>query len=590
MKVRKSKGHTVRQMRTVEGRSQRAGPQKGEYKPFIPGPNPELDEFIREHSIPYQSENDSYEVLAFELDLIVDKVQAPKAIYSMHRYWSQKHWAAICEYIRHYLPRKFYPKGTGLVLDCFSGSGMTGVAAMMEGRSCVLIDASPAAAFISHCYTHPVDPAELEEAYELMLIEPYPEDLRRKLKEIIGGEINNLAEELDWLYGTRCDRCGGNATTEYVIYSERFQCPKCGEIINLFDCPETKVSYPAGSKSSPKTELKKKRVCPSCLAKNGFEPHRDFVISTRSKKFGPVPVVVSYHCLDGCKPARSQRNHRENPGTRKHEYFKKYDIEKIQAIEIAKIPHWYPKRRMMDTPESQVRWGVKYRAGVASFQNIQELYDSRNLWALAAWLEQSKNQVLELAITKACLQSSKMNGNRSQGGGLTAGKYLIPPESRILNASNRLDSAVKKVISGMRQLVHFKSPGREAILVHNADASSLHQVEDSIVDYVFTDPPYLNLEVQYGEMNFVWEAWLGQESKWLSNEIVLNPVRGIFWDDAVSRLRTTICEIFRVLKPGRFASICYHDTSEMNWSLIQNALLDAGFIIENVLILDPKQK
>ena len=50
----------------------------------------------------------------------MDKAAPPKAIYDMHTYWSKKHWAAIREYIRHYLPEKYYPKGTGLVLDCFS--------------------------------------------------------------------------------------------------------------------------------------------------------------------------------------------------------------------------------------------------------------------------------------------------------------------------------------------------------------------------------------------------------------------------------------------------------------------------------------
>ena len=27
------------------------------------------------------------------------------------------------------------------------------------------------------------------------------------------------------------------------------------------------------------------------------------------------------------------------------------------------------------------------------------------------------------------------------------------------------------------------------------------------IDYIFTDPPYAD-KVQYGELNFVWEAWL----------------------------------------------------------------------------------
>jgi hypothetical protein len=218
------------------------------HRPFALGPNPELSAFIKRHSTSYDSATDKYDVKAFDRDIVVDKAAQPKAIYDMHTYWSKKHWVAILEYIRHYLPRKYYPEGTGLVLDCFSGSGMTGVAAIIENRPCVLVDASPAAAFISHCYTHPIDPEELETAYERMMTEPYPEDLQKELKAATGDNINNLREELDWLYATKCDRCGGNATTEYLVYSERFQCPSCGEVVPLFDCPEVEVPYFIGSK------------------------------------------------------------------------------------------------------------------------------------------------------------------------------------------------------------------------------------------------------------------------------------------------------------------------------------------------------
>jgi len=91
-------------------------------------------------------------------------------------------------------------------------------------------------------------------------------------------------------------------------------------------------------------------------------------------------------------------------------------------------------------------------------------------------------------------------------------------------------------------------------------------------------------------MNFVWESWLGFDSRWLAKEIAYNPVRGIDWDTAVQRLRRVIMNLYRALKPGRYASICYHDTSERNWSVIQDAIRDAGFELVNVLVLDPKQK
>ena len=44
------------------------------------------------------------------------------------------------------------------------------------------------------------------------------------------------------------------------------------------------------------------------------------------------------------------------------------------------------------------------------------------------------------------------------------------------------------------------------------------------------------------------------------------------------------------LKPAHYASICYHDTSERNWGMLQDILLDVGFEILTVNSLDPKQK
>ena len=341
-----------------------------------------MPEFIRRHATAYDPKADRYRVPAFDRDIVVDKACSPKVIYDMHTYWSKKHWAAIREYLLHYLPGMLYPPGTGLVLDCFSGSGMTGVAAMMEGRPCILIDASPAAVFLSHCYTHPVEPAELEEAYGQMRRPRSltPETLpRREAQEELPrrGQIGNLKQELDWLYATRCDRCGGAATTEYVVYSERFQCPYCSQVVALDDCPEIRVPNKA-------------RYCPHCLAKNDGQPHKDFAIATRAKKLGAIPVKVVYHlCYGKCKPPegvwRSEAiSPRRSNGRVEGKFFADEDVRKLEQIDAADLPHPYPDRRMMDIESDDQPWGVKWRAGSANFRTVAELYTRRSLWAMAA--------------------------------------------------------------------------------------------------------------------------------------------------------------------------------------------------------------
>ena len=46
-------------------------------------------------------------------------------------------------------------------------------------------------------------------------------------------------------------------------------------------------------------------------------------------------------------------------------------------------------------------------------------------------------------------------------------------------------------------------------------------------------------------------------------------------------MRQAMGECYRVLKPGRWLSLCYHDTSEGTWQLVQDIMAEVGFIAEN---------
>lgn len=109
------------------------------------------------------------------------------------------------------------------------------------------------------------------------------------------------------------------------------------------------------------------------------------------------------------------------------------------------------------------------------------------------------------------------------------------------------------------------------------------------MDYAFSDPSYVD-KVQYGELNFVWESWLRCAETWVNDEIVVNPYRGKTIHDWDADMHQALSQLYSVLKPGRWMSLCYHDTDPATWTLLQNMLLDAGFEIHTVTVLDPKQK
>jgi DNA modification methylase len=531
-------------------------PQMPEGYYFGDKPNPNLRAFVEQHikENPYDPLNDDYNVPAFDKPIETTKATA---IYNMHTYWSKKPHDAIRQYIRH------YTKPGDLVLDPFCGSGGTGLAALMEGCKAILIDRSPAATFIAKNYCTPVDVDELQKAFE---------ELKRKVKP-----------EIDWLYETRCDRCGGKATTGYTVYSQVFQCPRCLEKVPLFDCVEVDGET---AKDTPK----KISACPHCYQSGIVEE-----ISTRAKKFGAVPVLVSYLCESGCRPARRERRYNDS-NQKKREYFEKYDLGKIREIEAKEIPYWYPKDRMMHVESDTDPWGDEWRPG-RDFRTVAELFTKRNLWALAVYLkaiDQLDGVDLRSLLTWAMLKCSKMMRFCDDGiGRITSGTYYIPQISRDSHVPSYIAEAFGDFKAHhIKKLLTIADQPFLAVLISTEDAKSQVGINDNSIDYIFTDPPYAE-KVQYGELNFIWEAWLGLDTHWHDEEIIVNEVRGKTEEDWANLIRQAMAECYRVLKPGRYISLCYHDTSEGTWALVQDIMAEVGFISEmgnSALYIDTNQK
>lgn len=516
-------------------------------------PNPHLRAFVEAHLAerPYDPEHDTYAVPAFDKPIETTKATA---IYNMHTYWSKKPHDAIRQYILH------YTQHGDLVLDPFCGSGSTALAALLENRKAVAIDRSPAATFITKNYCTPEDVQEVQAAFNELWL--------------------RVQQEIDWLYETRCDRCGGKASTAYTIYSYVFQCPRCLEKVPLFDCKEV-TGHTAEGKP------KQINVCPHCYARGLVEE-----ISLRSPRFDPIPVLVSYTCKTGCKPGRATRHH-EDQDPKKRQYFEQFDLGKLQEINQKDIPYWYPHNRMMNSPEDQERWGVLWRAGVSNFRTVTDLFTKRNLWALAAILDgiyalNKCRDALLFTFTSILFKASRMMAHNSDGiGRIQKGTYYIPQIEHDIHVGQFMEEALKDMIAGY----HVINGITTDLIISTSDARNL-DIPNSSVDYIFTDPPY-SWKVQYGESNFLWEAFLKLDTHWHDDEIIVNEIRGRTENDWANMMRQAMGECYRVLKPGRWLSLCYHDTSEGTWSLIQDIMAEAGFLAdqtESAIFIDAEQK
>jgi len=105
-------------------------------------------------------------------------------------------------------------------------------------------------------------------------------------------------------------------------------------------------------------------------------------------------------------------------------------------------------------------------------------------------------------------------------------------------------------------------------------------LEDNSIDYIFTDPPF-GSNIMYSELNFIWESWLGIRTN-NKEEAIANKTQGKTLFDYQDIMTRCFKEYYRVLKPGRWITIEFSNTSAAVWNSIQLALQNAGFVVTYV--------
>ncbi len=492
-------------------------------------PNPHLRRFVEAHVAEHRfsRENDNYDVPEFQRPI---KTNKHSPIYGMHPYHlGKKPFDAIQAYIAHYTAEG------DLVLDPFCGSGSTALAALMLGRKSVAIDASPAATFITSFCISGRDPEDLKHRFESLCLDVKP--------------------EMDELYGTQCHLCGGSAIIHYVIYSNVYQCPKCLEQVTLYEA-----------------SLHKPACCPHCFSRKGIlQPITPFL-----KKCGDKPVAVNLSCAKKCVPERITRSITGCPTDR--EAFEKIDLPRIQEIERSPARHPFPDHYMMDVKESDIPWGDEWRPS-RDFRTVADLFTRRNLKGISALMNAAgSDDDLRALITSGMLAMSRKAQHLDGGGGYIPGNWALPPMSKQRNVMESLKRVFARTYKAKKLLHPLLQVDNACISTQSA--TCLSEIPSESVDYIFTDPPYGG-SVQYAELNFPWEAWLGFRTAWRDSEIVVNNTRGKGMADWTAMMRRAMTECQRVLKPGRWLSLCYHDSSLAMWGQIQKIMEDSGFQIGN---------
>ncbi len=548
-------------------------------------PNPFLPEIITEWQHEREEtrkklglNEDRYQREPFAADVSEGKNDP---IYNAHSYHTKVPHKAIMRYILH------YTDPGDIVFDGFCGTGMTGVAAQLCGdkktieslgyhvdekgviwegtkaisrlgtRKAVLNDLSPAATFIAYNYNTPVDATVFE----------------REARRI----LNEVEQECGWMYETwhpnsdAPNRVKGKIN--YTVWSDVFVCPTCGHEMVFWNV----------AVDQEKGEIGETWSCPDCAtllaksakkdggalrAERAWETYYDRELKQTIRQAKQVPVLINY--IIG-----------------KKRYIKKLDVldlELIRKIGETEIPYRIPTNELpmgFNTQQPKISHGLVH---------THHFYSRRNLWVLASLKSKSQklsgfnssrwNDVFQSICGTLSSKLTRYNMGKRGNGPVSGTLYVAS-----LNAETNVFSVMGGKISDF--LYDSKTINRDSSLIECVSSEKTILIKESM-DYIFVDPPFGG-NLMYSELNFIWEAWLRVFTN-NKPEAIMNNIQHKGLVEYQGLMQRCFDEFSRVLKPGRWMTIEFHNSQNSVWNAIQEALQRAGFVIADVRVLDKQQE
>ncbi|MCX6083047.1 MAG: DNA methylase, partial [Chloroflexi bacterium] len=369
---------------------------------------------------------------------------------------------------------------------------------------------------------------------------------------------------------------------EGIVWSDVFICPQCGtemtfwdvavdqqendDIRGLWKCPKcSSLLSKSPSKSSGALRIER-----------AHETSYDHVLGKMVRRTKQVPAQINY----GIGQSRLEKRPDSD------------DLLLIERIEKFDDKNSFSSFPMMFIGE---RWGDTWRAGVhEGISHSHHFYTKRNSILLGAlW-----NRII--SITDNRIRTSILFLSQSLTLGFTRlNRYGATHYSQV----NRFLSGTLYVSSLMSEVsLHYAFNGKLNRLIKAFSNVKTNQKSSAIstssstkttlaantIDYIFVDPPFGG-NLMYSELNFLWEAW---QKVFTNNqsEAIVNENQNKGQVEYQGLMQACFDEFHRVLKPGRWMTIEFHNSQNSIWNAIQESLQRAGFVIADVRVLDKQQE
>lgn len=534
-------------------------------------PNPWLADFVEQYGRPYDpAEKYSREPMA--IDVSEGKTDP---IYKAHSYHTKVPHLAIVPSILH------YTDPGDIVLDGFSGSGMTGVAAQWCGtapstyrhkmemewkkagnsppkwgaRRVVLNDLSPAATFIGANYNLPFDVDAFAKAGKQLL--------------------RDVEREIGWMYETLHSDGKTVGSVEYTVWSQCFSCPECAGEVNF-----TEEALDDDSK-----RVRDQFACPHCGTELTRKRLERLYLSKLDAASGELvnvpkrePALISYRV--------GKTRYEKKPDKNDLEILKKIDdLATPRGLPTIKIPqmHMTHERARMDyVGVTHLHHFFLPRAAHAMamlWSKAQSYPDHRTRAFLIFMVEQA---IWGLSILNRYQPIQQGRPGGSQVNRQMTGVYYVSAQISECSPNYNLSGKLSRLGKAFRN--YRASLGFAAINTGTAAKIPLH---DASIDYVFTDPPF-GENIYYADLNFLVESWHGVTTD-AEPEAIIDRFKKKALPDYQRLMQQCFAEYNRVLKPGRWMTVVFSNSKASVWNAIQVALQQAGFVVAEVNALDKVQ-
>lgn len=520
-------------------------------------PNPWLNDFIAEwEEDKKELEKQGKRDRKFEVnEPYVDDISFGKKnpIYRAHSYHTKVPHYAIMKFLLH------YTEPGDIVFDGFAGTGMTGVASQMLIKNTGIVqqmlgnnpknkfgyrqsiqgDLSPVASHIS---------SNFNKNWNILSVQ---------------NSLEKILDELENKYGYMffTNHTGkSRGRINYTIWSDIYLCPECNNEINFWDVAvineEVQDDFSCGS-------------CMTTLTKRKMKKSYDTIWDEIRKESIQIPkkypAVINYSV--------NNKRFTKKPDSNDLELINKSNIEAIE-FKLTKLPNGVN----LDQPLKS-----------HSIEYLHDFYHRRSLLVLNKFFElanvsPNRNELLFLFSSVAAMRLNRRMPFRS--GGKSAGainNLSIPSLSQEYNA---IDTLLRKWNDIKKSKIYFNPLNKNAS-VSVQSSTNWRNIEDNSIDYIFVDPPF-GANIMYSDLNFLNEAWLGCITN-IIEEAIENKSQNKGFMEYQNLMLRSFFEFYRILKPGKWMTVEFSNTSAAIWNSIQTAIQNAGFIVANVAALDKQE-